>query len=220
MRISKSKFVAGVQCLKRFYFQVHRPELATGSTEATKAVMEQGQQVGLAAQKAFPGGVLVRTDVLERRSRTGYRLIEVKSATGLKPHYAYDIGIQKLVLSGAGVNLEGTRLMHLNRDYVFDGQEYDVSRLFVIVEVPREQTIGDAEVSTRVENQLRVLGQPAPPDVEPGRQCTEPVLCEFFDHCNPDLPSDHVSLLPRIRPERVDDLLSSGILSVQQVPDD
>ncbi len=258
MRISKSKFVAGIQCLKRLYFQVHQPELATGSTEATEAVMEQGHQVGLVAQKAFLGGVLVaadhehldgairitrelvgnaevpaifeatfeyggvlvRTDVLERRSRTSHRLIEVKSATGQKPHYAYDIGIQKYVLSGAGVNLEGTRLMHLNRDYVFDGQEYDVSRLFVIAEVPQEQTIGDVEVSTRVENQLRVLGQPAPPDVEPGRQCTEPVLCEFYKHCNPDLPSDHVSFLPRIRTEKVDDLLASGILSVQQIPDD
>jgi hypothetical protein len=41
MRISKSKFVAGVQCPKRLYFQVHRPELATGSTEATgEAVLE------------------------------------------------------------------------------------------------------------------------------------------------------------------------------------
>ena len=62
MRISKSKFVAGVQCLKRLYFQVHRPELATGSTEATEAVMKQAQQVGLVAQKAFPGGVLVYAD--------------------------------------------------------------------------------------------------------------------------------------------------------------
>jgi hypothetical protein len=41
------------------YFQVHRPELTAGSTEAGEAVMEQGQQVGLEAQKAFPGGVLV-----------------------------------------------------------------------------------------------------------------------------------------------------------------
>ncbi len=258
MRISKSKFVAGVQCLKRLYFQVHRPELATGSTEATEAVMEQGHQVGLVAQKAFPGGVLVaaghehldeairvtrkllgnaevpavfeatfeyggvlvRTDVLERRSRAGYRLIEVKSATGSKPHYAYDIGIQKYVLSGAGVNLEGTRLMYLNREYVFDGQEYDISRLFVMAEVPQEQTIGDAEISSRVENQLRVLGQPAAPDVEPGTQCTEPVLCEFYDHCNPDLPADHVSFLPRIRTEKVDDLISSGIMSVHQIPDE
>ena len=28
IRISKSKFVAGVQCLKRLYFQIHQPELA------------------------------------------------------------------------------------------------------------------------------------------------------------------------------------------------
>lgn len=258
MRISKSKFVAGVQCLKRLYFQVHRPELATGSTEATEAVMEQGQQVGLVAQKAFPGGVLVaadhehldeavrvtrelvgnaevpaifeatfeyggvlvRTDVLERSSRTGHRLFEVKSATSPKPHYAYDVGIQKHVISGAGVNLDGTRLMHLNRDYVFDGREYDVSRLFTIAELTQEQTISDSEISGRVANQLRVLGQPAPPDVKPGRQCLEPVLCEFYDYCNPDLPDDHVSLLPRIRTEKVDDLLASGIMSVHQIPDD
>ena len=258
MRVSKSKFIAGVQCLKRLYFQVHRPEMAAGSSDATEAIMEQGHQVGLVAQKAFPGGVLVaadhehlddavrttrelvvnaevpaifeatfeyggvlvRTDVLERRRRTGYRLIEVKSATGLKPHYAYDIGIQKLVLSGAGVKLEGTRLLHLNRDYVFDGQEYDASRLFAIAEVPQERTIGDAEISSRVESQLRVLGQPAPPDVEPGRQCTEPVLCEFYDHCNPDLAADHVSLLPRMRTEKVDDLIASGIMFVHQIADE
>jgi hypothetical protein len=258
MRISKSKFVAGVQCLKRLYFQVHRPELAAGSTEATEAVMEQGRQVGLMAQEAFLGGVLVaadhehlgdairvtrelvenaavpaifeatfeyggvlvRTDILERRRRAGFRLIEVKSSTGPKPPYAYDIEIQKHVLSGAGIKVEGTRLMHLNRDYVFDGQQYDVSRLFVVAEIPKEQRITDEEISSRLDNQLRVIGQPAPPDVKPGRQCFEPVLCEFYDHCNPELPSDHVSFLPRIRTEKVDDLLASGIMSVHQIPDD
>ena len=65
MRISKSKFVAGVQCHKRVYFQMHRPELATGSTEAG-AVMEQGKQVGLETQKAFPGGVPMRPGGVRR----------------------------------------------------------------------------------------------------------------------------------------------------------
>jgi hypothetical protein len=258
MRISKSKFVAGVQCLKRLYFQVHKPELAAGSTEASEAVLEQGQQVGLQAQKSFPGGVLVvadhehlsdairvtrelvgntdvpaifeatfeyggvlvRTDVLERRSKKSYRLIEVKSSTGLKPHYAYDIGIQKHVLTGAGVKLEGTRLMHLNREYVFGGVAYDASRLFTIAEVPQQQAISDSNISSLLKNQLRVLGQPEPPDVKPGKQCEDPVLCEFYDHCNPELPSDHVSMLPRIRTEKVDDLIASGILSIHQIPED
>src|SRR5207302_443965 len=107
-----------------------------------------------------------------------------------------------------------------NRDYVFDGRQYDLSRLFAVAELTQGQIISDAEISGRVDNQLRVLGQPAPPDVKPGRQCVEPVLCEFYEHCNPDLPSDHVSLLPRIRTENVDDLLASGIMSVHQIPDD
>jgi hypothetical protein len=258
MRISKSKFVAGVQCLKRLYFEVHQPELAAGSTDATEAVMEQGQQVGLEAQKAFPGGVLVaadhehlsdairvtrelventevpaifeaafehggvlvRSDILERRSRSGYRLLEVKSSTAPKPHYSYDIGIQKHVLSEAGIKLEGARLMHLNRNYVFDGHEYDISGLFVTTKIPKEQAVSDAEISKRLREQLRILGQPAPPDVNPGKQCKEPVECEFYNHCNPDLPSDHVSLLPRIRSEKVDDLLASGIMAIHQIPDD
>jgi hypothetical protein len=77
MRISKSKFVAGVQCVKRLYFQVHQPELATGSTDSTEAVMEQGRQVGLVAQKAFPGGVLVAADHehLDEAIRTTQELV-------------------------------------------------------------------------------------------------------------------------------------------------
>jgi hypothetical protein len=40
VRISKSKFVAGVQCLKRLYWQVHQPELAAAPDAAVEAIME------------------------------------------------------------------------------------------------------------------------------------------------------------------------------------
>ena len=59
VRISKSKFVAGVQCLKRLYLQVHEPELASEPDAAVEAIMEQGQEVGLLAHQLFPGGVTV-----------------------------------------------------------------------------------------------------------------------------------------------------------------
>jgi predicted RecB family nuclease len=59
MRISKSKFVAGVQCLKRLYFQVHQPELAAEPDAANEAIFEQGREVGLLARQMFPGGVEV-----------------------------------------------------------------------------------------------------------------------------------------------------------------
>jgi len=57
IKISKSKFVAGVQCLKRLYLQVHAPELAAESDAADEAIIEQGREVGLLARQMFPGGV-------------------------------------------------------------------------------------------------------------------------------------------------------------------
>ncbi len=62
MRISKSKFVAGCQCLKRLYWQVHSPELAAEPDAASEAIIQQGHEVGMVARQLFPGGVEVRSD--------------------------------------------------------------------------------------------------------------------------------------------------------------
>jgi len=59
--ISKSKYMAGVQCLKRLYLLVHSPELAGGMDAAAFAIMDQGRQVGKLAQHLFPGGLEVRS---------------------------------------------------------------------------------------------------------------------------------------------------------------
>jgi len=61
MRISKSKFVAGCQCVKRLYWQVHEPELAAEPDASAYAIMQQGQEVGMLARQLFQGGVEVRS---------------------------------------------------------------------------------------------------------------------------------------------------------------
>src|SRR6516162_8732570 len=59
VRLSKSRFVAGVQCLKRLYLQVYEPGLSAEPDEATDAILSQGTEVGAIARCAFPGGVTV-----------------------------------------------------------------------------------------------------------------------------------------------------------------
>jgi hypothetical protein len=77
MRISKSKFVSGVQCLKRLYWQVHEPELAAEPDAATEAIIEQGREVGLLARKMFPSGVEVGSNrSLEEAIRATRELVE------------------------------------------------------------------------------------------------------------------------------------------------
>jgi hypothetical protein len=57
--ISKSKFVAGLQCAKRLFLQVHHPHLADLTNQGIK---DQGTAVGVLARNLFRGGALVDAD--------------------------------------------------------------------------------------------------------------------------------------------------------------
>ena len=257
VRISKSKFVSGVQCLKRLYWQVHQPELAAQPDAAVKAIMEQGQEVGLLAHQLFPGGVdvsynsgldvairtsrelvgnpevpaifegtfehggvLVRVDILQRRRDGRWRLIEVKSATDLKDYYLDDLSIQSHVVSRCGLDLASVCLAHVNRDYVFDGVAIDARRFFRIKNLTRRVASLRPKLMLHLRSEFRVLAMPKAPDLPPGKQCTDPVTCEFFDQCNLPRPDDHISYLPRIHANAIGELESMGIESIRDIPDD
>jgi hypothetical protein len=58
--LTKSKYLAGLQCEKRVWLQCRRPKLATPPDAAARALFAMGTEVGLHAHRLFPGGVLVR----------------------------------------------------------------------------------------------------------------------------------------------------------------
>ena len=70
-RLSKSKFLSGLQCHKRLYLEVHHPSLATKPDAATQAMFDMGTEVGELARSRFPGGTLVEA---------GYRQTEAALA--------------------------------------------------------------------------------------------------------------------------------------------
>ena len=77
MKISKSKFIAGVQRLKRLYLLVHARELAAQPDGSDQAIIEQGREVGLLARQLFPGGVEVDgSGGLEAAIRTTRELVK------------------------------------------------------------------------------------------------------------------------------------------------
>jgi predicted RecB family nuclease len=61
-RLSKSRYLSGLQCLKRLWLEIHQPDLATEPDEAAQAILEMGATVGALARHRFPGGVLVEAD--------------------------------------------------------------------------------------------------------------------------------------------------------------
>ena len=255
MRISKSKFCAGVQCLKRLYLLVHEPELAAQPDGTADAIIEQGREVGLLARKLFPGGievcstgldqairttrellanenvsaifegvfehngVLVRVDVLHRRKDERWRLIEVKSTTEVKGHHLEDVAIQHRVVTRSGVDLAASCLAHVSRDYVYEGGPIDASRFFRIRNLTRQVEKLQPELAVQLRSEFRVLAMPEAPDIPAGRQCGNPFTCEFFDHCNPPVPEDHILRLPRIHASTVAKLVALGVQSIHDIPE-
>ena len=55
--LSKSAFIRGMQCHKSLYLKKHHPELEDAVSEAQQMIFNKGTNVGLLAQKLFPGGV-------------------------------------------------------------------------------------------------------------------------------------------------------------------
>lgn len=58
-RLSKSKFLAGLQCHKRLHLEIYQPQLATPPDAGTQAILNMGTEVGELARTRFPGGKLV-----------------------------------------------------------------------------------------------------------------------------------------------------------------
>ena len=257
MRISKSKFVAGCQCVKRLYWQVHKPELAAEPDAADQAIMEQGREVGLLARQLFPGGVevgsdggldqairatrelvanrdvpaifegvfehdgvLVRVDVLHRRRDGRWRLVEVKSSTSVKEEHLDDVGIQYRVVSRSGLDVGSACLAHVNRSFVFPGGIVDPWRFFRIRNVTRLVEKLQPKLTFQLRAAFTVLSMPSVPEIAPGRHCTSPVTCEFFDRCNPPRPDDHIGYLPRLHASAEDQLDQMGVESIHDIPAD
>jgi hypothetical protein len=56
-KISKSRFVSGIQCEKKLYFDLFRSDLKPTVLESQQILFEKGNEVGLLAQNVFPNGV-------------------------------------------------------------------------------------------------------------------------------------------------------------------
>ena len=164
--------------------------------------------------------VLVRVDVLQRRRDKRWRLIEVKSTSDVKDHHLDDVGIQYRVVTRSGLDVASACLAHINRGYVFDGGSIDVRRFFKIRNLTRRVERLQPKLTSQVCSEFSVLRMPQPPDIAPGRHCTDPVTCEFFDRCNPPLPDDHIGYLPRLNASAEEKLEEMGVVCIHDVPED
>ncbi len=60
--LSKSRFLAGLQCPLRLWYQCYEPHLACEVSAAKQALFDTGHEVGRLATRLYPDGILIRED--------------------------------------------------------------------------------------------------------------------------------------------------------------
>lgn len=165
-------------------------------------------------------GVFVRVDILHRRRDGRWRLIEVKSSASIKEGHPEDMAIQYRVVSNCGLDVASCHLATVNRQYVFPGGDINPWRFFRIRNLTRSVQSLQTKLVFQLRSELRVLAMPTAPDFPIGKHCVQPVICEFYDHCNPSRPDDHVGYLPYIHASAVEELEEMGVESIGDIPDD
>ena len=64
LSLSKSQYIRGLQCPKSLYLHKYHPKLRNDISDEQQAVFSRGTDVGILAQKLFPGGIEIPFDGL------------------------------------------------------------------------------------------------------------------------------------------------------------
>ncbi|MHB1191937.1 MAG: DUF2779 domain-containing protein [Longimicrobiales bacterium] len=178
--------------------------------EATRAARAEGAPAVFEAS-FWEDGVFVAVDILERLPE-GFRLIEVKSATALKPEHIPDVAIQVHVLRRAGLDVREAVLMHLNKAYRLGGSE----DLFMAEDVLPQVEEFLPDVPRLIAEYNAVLAGPDPgPCI--GAHCPGSRACPLDALCWPQDP-EHILNLHGVGPATAMGYMARGIHRFGDIP--
>ncbi|MCK4717481.1 MAG: DUF2779 domain-containing protein, partial [Thermoplasmata archaeon] len=167
----------------------------------------------------FEGGfihddVLVLTDVLRRVDENLFDLIEVKTSSSVKDVHISDIAVQRHVVEGAGLRVNKTYLMHLNKEYVHpEGNE-----LFVLEDVTERVAEQLPDTRANIMGQLEAVRAGQAPEVGIGPHCDKPYECALKGKCWSHIPQLSVFNIPRLRSTKKWELYNEGMIALEQLP--
>jgi Domain of unknown function(DUF2779) len=178
-------------------------------------------------------------DILLPAGKDEWALYEVKASTlidnkyinsylsGRVNYFLADVAFQKYVYIGAGLKLNSFSIMHLNREYVYDGSELLLSELIKPAEELDKDMMDkirsgiDAhfqQVEKNIEYLISVLNEKPPPAIKLGRYCKG---CKLERYCENDLGLPAKGNVMRLRMDREGlrfEMLDKKIFKIADIP--
>ena len=159
-------------------------------------------------------GAFCKIDILHK-GKDGWEIYEVKSSTAMKDVYYDDVAFQYYVLRNTGLPISKASLVHLNNEYVKDGN-VEVDRLFIIQDLTKTAKEQESVVSEELQKQREMLTGDLP-DIDIGEYCNNPYDCDFAEHCWAHIPENSIFDL-RGKGVNKFDLYRQGIIRMKDIP--
>ncbi len=137
------------------------------------------------------GQLFSRADVLVPVNDDGWDLVEIKSATKVKEVNLHDVSFQKYVYEKFGLKIRKCFLMHINNEYVKDG-EIEPQKFFTQTDITKEVEEVSSGIEERIEKILEVINNEDEPNYKIGEHCSNPYDCPIKKECWADLPGGNV----------------------------
>lgn len=240
MQISKTDFIHFLNCPKSLWLLKHKPDdYPHGEfSDYMKKLTAEGYEVEdyfrslLQSQAdaerysfqsifATKRGLYAKADAIRDNGDGTINLYEVKSSTSVKKNGQHnqikDATFQKIAAEEAGLSVSKVFIVHLNKDYVRQG-DIDPERLLVFADVTSEVAEVEAGTRTEIDEAVALLGQNEID--ESSCSClrlTKPNHCDSFNYFNPTIPSPSIYSLPRISKAKIDGFVVDGRFDLDEI---
>lgn len=164
------------------------------------------------------GKCYARADILYPVGSNEWDIIEVKSATGVKKEYLYDVSFQKYCYESSKVKIRKCFILHINKDYIRNGK-INPKEFFAKTEITSYVNDMVANVPTNVENLFAIIKHKKCPEFKAGEEYhDDPSGIHDNDKIWCDNPEADIFDLYRGGRKALE-LFNSGIFKIKDIPD-
>jgi hypothetical protein len=195
-----------------------------GSSELTKQEIDKGNTQFFQATFITEKGVFARIDILEKKEDDTWHIYEVKSSTSIKKdkkhNHLKDACFQKYAMLENGYKVSQVSIIHLNKDYVKQG-EIQPEQLLEVVDVTEEVNSIYSTVVNEINGAVNYLNKETINlQLCSCREKTRTNHCDSFKYFNQDIPECSIYEIGRISAKKVIELVDQDVFAIADIPSD
>ena len=248
--LTKSKYLHGLQCHKRLWYEKNHSERASSLSKAQHRLFRQGREVGDRARTLFPEGRLISARSLEELAEQTQIAIRDGVSCIFEATFIFENTLVKcdiLQRDGDSWNLIEVKMStSVKEEYLPDLaiQKYVLTACGIpisktqLMHINRECTypdLSDLFITENVTDQVDSLMEGVPNNIETfkgileaedepniliGEHCDKPYSCSFKGYCWEDVPEKSIFTIPRLSWKTKDALIEADIFQLSELPED